>query len=41
VTIEENHYRIPGKKVNVELSSMEPNPNIIGILFMSRRTYRA
>ncbi|HDP78843.1 MAG TPA: ROK family protein [Mesotoga infera] len=38
--IEENRYRIPGKKVKVELSSVEPNPNIIGILSLSRRTYK-
>jgi len=39
-TIEENYYRIPGKKAKVELSSIEPNPNIIGILSLSRRTYK-
>ena len=39
-TFEENYYRIPGKKVKVELSSVEPNPNIIGILSLSRRTYK-
>jgi len=39
-TIEENHYRIPGKKVKVELSSIEPNPNILGILSLSRTTYK-
>jgi len=38
--IEENRYRIPGKKVKVELSSMKPNPNIIGILSLSRRTHK-
>jgi len=39
-TFEENYYRIPGKKVKVELSSMKPNPNIIGVLSLSRRTHK-
>jgi len=39
-TIEENYYRVPGKKVKIELSSIEPNPNILGILSLSRKTHK-
>ncbi|MGJ8455405.1 ROK family protein [Pseudothermotoga sp. U03pept] len=37
--ISENYYKLPGKKVSVELSVVEPNPQVVGAVLLARKLY--
>lgn len=37
--IQQNYYHLPGKAISVELSKVEPNPGVIGVLLIARETF--
>ncbi|HOJ87764.1 MAG TPA: ROK family protein [Pseudothermotoga sp.] len=37
--IQQNYYRPPGKVVSLELSKVEPNPGVVGVLIVARETF--
>ncbi|MEJ5228435.1 MAG: ROK family protein [Pseudothermotoga sp.] len=37
--VNENYYRLPGKKVSVEVSAVQPNPQVVGAILLARGLY--
>lgn len=37
--VQQNYYRPPGKVVSLELSKVEPNPGVVGVLLMAREIF--
>ncbi len=38
-SLHENYYRLPGKRPTVDISRIEPNAGIMGMLFLARRAF--
>lgn len=38
--IQQSYYRPPGKVISLELSKVEPNPGVVGVLLMAREIFK-